>query len=514
MLPGDHPSHGQAYQPEGGQHFVQTQTYAGQGWKAIEPVPLSPAEPTLQMARPSQPWKMYGRVVGLVILVFFFSQLFAGGIIEALMGDPVLGSLCLGFSIPFLLGMMAIRRPRIILLERAVPDQNGQMIHAITSHHGSLKTSIPTRMGRHMIRDDSILDVPTSKSSWILFTITILFAIGLGILSVLGAYIIVIPLIIPTVLIGFSIPVMGWWSHSTEKIGLPTRRRDAEAWLMAGMLSGIPAIMINSFFFPELISTSEFLVLSISAPVGEEICKGIAILVFASQIKSPKHGFQIGFTVGLGFAIVENLMYIASSSIDPIGFVFTTLVRGIGSIPGHAFWTSLTGAGLGWHLMQNRAQELHARANAGQRIEAPEHSTNEWKIFDPKTGVEVQREQPPGGGKHVLPSGVQVWMPKQAETIKEPWLKIPLPKHPVLGLILAIMGHAFWNGSSFGIGILAESMGYGEIGIILISLLWICILVVGVLLIGMGLMGSVRGAPDGSQLHQYQAELAEITAGN
>ena len=33
-----------------------------------EPVPLSPAPSNLQMARPSRPWRMYGRIVLLVIL--------------------------------------------------------------------------------------------------------------------------------------------------------------------------------------------------------------------------------------------------------------------------------------------------------------------------------------------------------------------------------------------------------------------------------------------------------------
>ena len=87
----------------------------------------------------------------------------------------------------------------------------------------------------------------------------------------------------PVIIVGFSIPVMAWWSHSTKRIGLPTRRRDAENWLMAGILSAIPALFINSIFFPELvllimpeisIEGLNNLGAVISAPVGEEICKG------------------------------------------------------------------------------------------------------------------------------------------------------------------------------------------------------------------------------------------------
>ena len=84
---------------------------------------------------------------------------------------------------------------------------------------------------------------------------------------------------------------------------------------MAGIFSALPALFINSWIFPEIvylfapnISSTGLgrLMAVISAPVGEELCKAGAIWFFASKIKSPKHGFQIGFTVGLGFAILEN----------------------------------------------------------------------------------------------------------------------------------------------------------------------------------------------------------------
>ncbi|MEE3310387.1 MAG: hypothetical protein VX230_02735, partial [Candidatus Thermoplasmatota archaeon] len=51
-----------------------------------EPAPLTPPPSNLQMARPSRPWRMYGRVVGLVVLLFFFEQIVAGGWIWALEG--------------------------------------------------------------------------------------------------------------------------------------------------------------------------------------------------------------------------------------------------------------------------------------------------------------------------------------------------------------------------------------------------------------------------------------------
>ncbi len=524
MIPGAHPSHGASYQPSGHQHFAQVQTPVGMAWTGMDTAPLTPADPGLQMARPSRPWRMYGRIVALVVLTYFFTQSLASGVIIALEENVFFGAFCIAFSIPFLLGMMMMRRPRVILLERAVPDQNGQIIHPITSHEGSLKTPMPTRMGRHLIRDDSVLDVPTSKASWILFTITVLTVIGLAIMAAIGGSVFLLIYIlfaIPAILIGFSIPVMAWWSHSTWRIGLPTRKRDAEAWLMAGMFSATPAIIINSYIFIEIVllfspgisySAMEILIVSVSAPVGEEICKGLAVYFFAKRIRSPKHGFQIGFTVGLGFAIVENLQYIATASIDPASLAFTTLIRGVGSIPGHAFWTSLTGVGLGWYQLNQRTLNLHQRAQSGQQIEAPMELEKEWKIFDQKTGEEIQTvEKEITGGVQVLPSGVQVWTPIQPHQIMPPLLKVPLPKHPILGLILAIFGHAFWNGSSFAIGYWSESQGMGLAAQVILQLIWIVLLVTGVLLLGRGLMASIRDAPDGSNLDHYQAILHSAT---
>ena len=87
-------------------------------------------------------------------------------------------------------------------------------------------------------------------------------------------------------------------------------------------MAGFPAIVINSFVFPVIAGILGFdtenqeLMLSltavISAPIGE-IGKALAVAVFVHQMNSGKRGFQIGFTVGLGFALIENLQYILLS---------------------------------------------------------------------------------------------------------------------------------------------------------------------------------------------------------
>ena len=179
-----------------------------------EPVPLSPAPSNLQMARPSRPWRMYGRIVGLVVLLYIFEESIASGWILALEGESLYGSICMIFAIPTMLAIVAIRRPRAVLLERAVPDSTGKQLHTITSHTGSLQTPMPTRLDRHLMRDDSVLDVPATSTVWIIFGVTVLSSFGLWYIIPrvgLGAQILAGILLIPVILIGFSIPVMGWW---------------------------------------------------------------------------------------------------------------------------------------------------------------------------------------------------------------------------------------------------------------------------------------------------------------
>ena len=73
--------------------------------------PLTPPPTNLQMARPSRPWRMYGRVVGLVILLFLFEIfVFDGWLYAIYYGDTLTGSISLLCAIPILLWVVAIRR--------------------------------------------------------------------------------------------------------------------------------------------------------------------------------------------------------------------------------------------------------------------------------------------------------------------------------------------------------------------------------------------------------------------
>ena len=472
--------------------------------------PLTPPPADLQLIRVSKPWKIYGRMLGTVIVATFLAQLIFMVPYGAALNNPYL-SICGGVcAAPFVFLLTFFRRPKLVHLQRAVADDNGTNVHRLAMG-GSLQTPSKTRFAHHIVRDDSLLDTPPSKTAWMVFAgllVITTFLTGLYFTSDTGAIIAILLFIIigiPAWLLGFSIPVVAWWSWCTRRLGLHTRQREAESWLVAGMLSAIPALTINSMIFPIIagIFFSDYIVQLlmpvISAPFGEEICKGLFVLAFASSIDTPKRGFQVGFTVGLGFAMLENLIYILSSTFGgPIAFTLTALLRGIGSIPGHAFWTGLTGTGLGWYLMKRKAGERQNMQILNEMDEKPEDQQLEWKLLDPKSGEFVGSESPEQAvvapatellGEFRLPL-------LEPYTVQHNEARIPIPKHPLIGLILAISGHAFWNGTLTVIELIGIAADLSDGEIIALSLLWSGLLVCGVLLLGREIIRSVIASPD------------------
>ena len=115
------------------------------------------------------------------------------------------------------------------------------------------------------------------------------------------------------------------------------------------------------------------------------------------------------------------------------------------------------------------------------------------------------------GGVTVTPSGVQIWVPTQEIITKKTWLTVPLPEKIVFGLLLAMLGHATWNGAGILLFLVAVDLDMSMFVYVILELLLTILLVAGVLIIGSGLLHSVRLAPDGSEVDEYQSQLAEVT---
>ena len=160
---------------------------------------------------------------------------------------------------------------------------------------------------------------------------------------------------------------------------------------------------------------------------------------------------------------------------------------------------------MGW-LMLRQAQSARAAAAGQEIVTQDEPELPEWKLVDPKTGQFIEQSDAETSGsqvdqeqvKNMLHWGDDQSPPQLDYAIERGRGKsaIPLPTHPLIGLLLAMLGHAFWNGS---LTFLEWALrGGSDMVVIVVQLCWSLVLVMGILLLGRGLLASVRSAPDGS----------------
>ena len=439
----------------------------------MQPSGANQASPQAHLNQESR-WHSVWRMLGIVVLLWFLAQfvvLIAAGFLDGdLNGEfgPLDGGLILAGSIcsaPMVLLLLAIRRPKLEHIIVAQPDASGTQVHSLPNTR-ILQTPVPTTMRQYIVRSRHPLRVPIAKHLWMLFLggviiSSIAFAPLLLDSSNVLFLLLAVCVAVPAWLVGFSTPVFAWWSFSASRFQLTTNRQQGEAMLIAGMLSTFPALIINSFITPGTVlllsggdvsaTTVEYITIIISAPVGEEICKALAVLSLSSMIDSKRRGFQVGFTVGLGFALLENLQYILFSlfagEFVAISYGLTSIVRGIGSIPGHALWTACSGYAIG-HMLEQRKFGIQ-----------PKFDT--WGLVNPMTGETT-----------TISANPSTYL-TQSFLVKKSELQLSTSIPVMLGL--AMFGHAFWNGSSVLISHLALNLS-PALGLIL-DLTWIVILI-------------------------------------
>lgn len=224
------------------------------------------------------------------------------------------------------------------------------------------------------------------------------------------------------------------------------------------------------------------LILMVSAPVGEELCKAAAVYALARFIDSPRRGFQIGFTVGLGFALLENMTYILMTfgafEASSITFGFTSIIRGIGSIPGHGVWTGISGYAIGCYLTLRRPAPL-------MHLEPKQQVTSEvkqWMLVDKGTGEVLSASNAPQS-----PIMIPRWLCSSREN------GIPLPTKPTTAIGLAILGHALWNGSSWAIGLIGANVHWAVQ--LVLALGWIIFLIFALWQVSRRILASVLLEP-------------------
>ena len=457
-------------------------------------IPLSAPPANLVIASKSSPWGTIWRMLGVVLLTYIIANAITLITFGLWTRDPYLIIGASIIALPLIMLFIWIRRPRLAHIITANPAEEGASFHDIPEGR-RITTPVPTRFAHHLVKESPPLELPPAQTLWAVFFVTLVISVSAFLPMLLSdhPYAIMLAIIValPAWLIGFSIPVHAWWSFSMEYLELDTNRWQAEMMLIAGMISTIPAIINNSLIFPEFMlflgiesfdpySVGELLILAVSAPVGEEIFKALLVLSLYRIIDSPRRGFQVGFSVGLGFAMLENLQYILASLFGgeyaAITYGMTTLVRGIGSIPGHAFWTGISGCAIGWSLSQKNHQKEHDLT----------HDNTNWMLIDANSGQALPtRDQNERGA-------IQRWLDIPAD---KAW---PLPKSPALALLWAIAAHSLWNGSSWLVSYLFRNSD--DFTNLLATIIWTLFLISMLWFIGRHILASVKHLPDYEKL--------------
>ncbi|MCI0496847.1 MAG: PrsW family intramembrane metalloprotease [Thermoplasmata archaeon] len=153
-------------------------------------------------------------------------------------------------------------------------------------------------------------------------------------------------------MIAFSFPSLIWISYVYEKEYTPEPRRGMLLALTWGMLSTNLAIVMEG----AVGTISIFALAVIVAPVVEELVKPLGLLFLRRWITDPLRGLVYGVTCGMGFAMVENLLYEAfflnqdlQTAANPVLWGSGSLMRGLLSTMGHAVGTGLIGYAYGLH---------------------------------------------------------------------------------------------------------------------------------------------------------------------
>ena len=184
-------------------------------------------------------------------------------------------------------------------------------------------------------------------------TLVVLFILSL--LSV-GAYAVETPsaFLIAIIPLAYTIPAFIW----LDRLEPEPRAMRWNAFLWGGGISVLVASVANEFTDASFGTTAA---LVISAPVAEEILKSLGILGAAkrNQIDSPLDGVVYAGYVGLGFAMVENIIYFSQAiSDDDLGLVF--VMRGLFSPFAHPFFTLWVGLAIGAAVKKGRSRRFAA----------------------------------------------------------------------------------------------------------------------------------------------------------
>lgn len=160
--------------------------------------------------------------------------------------------------------------------------------------------------------------------------------------------------LIALVPLAYTIPAFVW----LDRLEPEPRAMRWNAFLWGAGISTFIASIANEVTAATVGSSAALVV---SAPVVEEIMKALGVLGAAKrrQIDTPLDGAVYAGYVGLGFAMVENVIYFSDAiTEDELGLVFA--LRGLFSPFAHPYFTLWVGLAVGSAVLKGRSRRIAA----------------------------------------------------------------------------------------------------------------------------------------------------------
>lgn len=151
----------------------------------------------------------------------------------------------------------------------------------------------------------------------------------------------------PCYVIAFSFPSLIWISYAYHRdLYEPEPKKAILTALTWGMLSVLPALLLEMAFG----FLGVFAGIALVAPFAEELVKPLGLPWLRSEIEGEMDGLIYGVTMGMGFAMVENMLYMIMGAGYGADWSLLVIVRGLGSTIGHAVGAGMIGYAYGGYV--------------------------------------------------------------------------------------------------------------------------------------------------------------------
>ena len=195
-------------------------------------------------------------------------------------------------------------------------------------------------------------------------------ALGLVSLTERGPFLFLFPI---AFVIAFAFPGLIWVSYIYSRtITSPEPQRLVLIALAWGMFSTLPASLLNDLGSRIVevnqnallgkgdFGTPELILVSVIAPFVEELLKPIGLIFIMKRLKTPYEGVLYGVACGMGFAIIENMLYELFILLwyGSDAWTLNAFVRGIGSTVLHTVGPAAIGFAIAYSRQMERSMTM------------------------------------------------------------------------------------------------------------------------------------------------------------